>query len=76
MHPVVDGIQSQYTDVLTIYKLDYNQPADQRIAQTYAVRSHPVVIVIDQTGAQVSRFNGVVSEVEVVSALRNLVDIP
>lgn len=76
MHPIVDGIQSQYASVLTVYTLDYHQPADQRIAHAYAVRSHPVLIVIDHTGAQGRRFDGVVSETEIVSALRNLIDVP
>lgn len=76
MQPIVDGIQLQYAGVLTVYQLDYNQPADQRIAHAYAVRSHPVLLIIDRTGVQVARFNGVVSEAEVMSALRNLVALP
>jgi hypothetical protein len=76
MHPIVDGIKAQYAGVLTVYKLDYNQPTDQRIAHAYAVRSHPVTLVIDRTGAQVARWSGIVSEDEIVLALRNLVPIP
>jgi thioredoxin-related protein len=76
MQPIVDGIQLQYAGVLTVYQLDYNQPADQRIAHAYAVRSHPVLLIIDRTGVQVARWSGIVSQAEVVLALRNLVDIP
>jgi thioredoxin-like negative regulator of GroEL len=76
MQPIVDGIESQYASVLTVYQLDYNQPAEQRIAHAYAVRSHPVLLVIDQTGVPVARFNGIVSEAEIVLALRNLVALP
>lgn len=71
MHPIVDGIESQYAPTISVYRLDYNNPTDQRIAHAYAVRSHPVLLVIDQSGTQVSRWSGIVTEEEIVSALRN-----
>jgi hypothetical protein len=73
MHPVVDGIEAQYAPAITVYRLDYNQPDQQRIAHAYAVRSHPVTLVIDQSGRQVARWSGIVNEAEIVSALRNLI---
>lgn len=76
MRPVVDGIESQYAPAINIYRLDYNQPVDQRIAHAYAVRSHPVTLVIDQTGAQVARWSGIVSDAEIAFVLRDLLDLP
>lgn len=72
MHPIVDGIQLQYAGRLIVYKLDYNQAADQRIAHAYAVRSHPVILVIDRDGVPVARWSGIVSEAEIAFVLRNL----
>ena len=76
MHPIVDGIESQYASTITVYRLDYNNPDDQRIAHAYAVRSHPVLLVIDQSGATLTRWSGIVAADEIVSALRNLMYLP
>lgn len=76
MHPIVDGIESQYAPTISVYRLDYNDPSDQRIAHAYAVRSHPVLLVIDQSGVQVARWSGIVAEDQIVLALRNLIDLP
>lgn len=76
MHPIVDGIESQYAPIIAVYRLDYNNPDDQRIAHAYAVRSHPVLLVIDQSGATVTRWSGIVAADEIVSALRNQIDMP
>jgi thioredoxin-related protein len=76
MHPIVDGIESRLAAQITVYRLDYNDPDDQRIARAYAVRSHPVLLVIDQSGVQVARWSGIVAEDEIVSALRNLIKLP
>ena len=76
MHPIVDGIELQYAPTISVYRLDYNDPADQRIAHAYAVRSHPVLLVIDQSGVQVARWSGIVADDQIVLALRNLIDLP
>ena len=76
MHPIVDGIESQYAPTISVYRLDYNDPSDQRIAHAYAVRSHPVLLVIDQSGVQVARWSGIVADDQIVLALRNLIDLP
>ncbi len=76
MHPIVNGIESRYASQITVYRLDYNNPDDQRAAHAYAVRSHPVLLVIDQSGAQVARWSGIVATDDVMSALRNLLNLP
>lgn len=76
MHPIVDGIESRFATQITVYRLDYNNPDDQRIAHAYAVRSHPVLLIIDQAGAQAARWSGIASADEIVSALRNLMELP
>jgi hypothetical protein len=60
MHPIVDGIEREYSKQLVVYRLDYRNPADARIAQSYAVRTHPVLLVIDTKGGVIKRWDGVV----------------
>ena len=61
MHPIVDGIEQEYGNQLVVYRLDYRNPADAQIAHVYAVRAHPVLLVIGRTGSVIQRWDGVVS---------------
>ena len=69
MHPIVDGIETSNADALTVYRLDYADPQDQRVAHAYAVRVHPVLLLIDAEGVVVRRWDGVVSDQEIITAI-------
>lgn len=72
MHPIVNGIETSYADALTVYRLDYANPQDQRVAHAYAVRVHPVLLLIDADGDVVRRWDGVVSLEEITIAINSL----
>lgn len=61
MHPIVDGIESEYSSTIKVYRLDYRNPNHKRYAHFYAVRTHPVVLVLNGAGNSIKRWDGVVS---------------
>lgn len=65
MHPIVDGIEREYSSLLKVYRLDYRNPNHMRYAHLYAVRSHPVVFVINSAGTSIKRWDGVVSRTHI-----------
>ncbi|MBM4413935.1 MAG: hypothetical protein FJ040_10905 [Chloroflexi bacterium] len=68
----MNGIETTYADALTVYRLDYADPQDQRVAHAYAVRVHPVLLLIDAEGSVVRRWDGVVSQEEITIAINVL----
>ncbi len=67
--PIVDRLTHQFKGCLTVVRADYATPQGLQLAQQYAVKSHPVILVIDRGGSVTSRINGVPDETQLTQAV-------
>lgn len=58
MHPVVDGIEADYSNELQVLRLDFNGELAGDVARDLGVRSHPTTLLIGADGAIVERYRG------------------
>lgn len=50
MTPIVNGLEAEYKESIVFHKLDANTPEGRQAMQTYRLRGHPAIIVIDRSG--------------------------
>lgn len=70
--PIVDRLTTQYQDCITRVDANYASPSGQRIANTYGVKSHPVVVLIDAHNTIVFRSSGVPDEARLTRSIATL----
>ncbi len=69
----MNGAVAPYQQFVTVHRLDYANASTRPLAAYYAVKSHPVVLVIDDTGAVVERWIGVPDAEELATVLAQMV---
>jgi thioredoxin-like negative regulator of GroEL len=72
MAPIVDGLESDYGDRVAFQRLNADEDDGRAAAQTYRVRGHPAIVVINAQGDVVWSRVGVQPRDVVVSALESI----
>lgn len=70
------GIAERHQAQLTWYALDYQRADVRTIAAYYAVKSHPVTLLIDATGQVRLRVNGIPDATTIEQAVSRLISVP
>lgn len=50
MAPIVDGLETDYGDRVAFQRLNLDEDDGQAAAQTYRLRGHPAIVVINAQG--------------------------
>jgi hypothetical protein len=72
----VYGIAERHQAQLAWYALDYQRADVRTIAAYYAVKSHPVTLLIDATGQVRLRVNGIPDATTIEQAVSRLISVP
>ncbi len=70
------GIAERHQAQLAWYALDYQRADVRTIAAYYAVKSHPVTLLIDATGQVRLRVNGIPDATTIEQAVSRLISVP
>lgn len=49
----MDGLEAEYGEQVNFVRLNVEIPANERIQQSYGLRGHPAVAILDADGAMV-----------------------
>jgi thioredoxin-like negative regulator of GroEL len=69
MAPIVDGLEEEYGRRVAFQRLNVDEHNGRLAAQTYRVRGHPAIVMLDARGKVVWSRVGVQSVEDVASAL-------
>jgi hypothetical protein len=58
MKPIVDGLEREFEDRLTVIRLNANVPANEQLQLSYGLRGHPTFLVLNETGDASAQFFG------------------
>lgn len=58
MEPIVDGLEREFAEALTVRRLDADLEENARLQQTYGLRGHPTFAVLDVDAHVVQSFTG------------------
>lgn len=58
MEPIVNGLESEFGERLTVYRLDASVAANVRLQQQFGLRGHPTFAVLDRNDKPVATFVG------------------
>ncbi len=72
MAPIVDGLEEDYGDRVAFQRLNADEDDGRAAAQTYRVRGHPAIVVINDRGDVVWSRLGVQPRDAVASALESI----
>lgn len=56
--PIVDGLEAEFSGQISFVRLNVEQPDPARIQQSYGLRGHPSVVILDATGQPTNRYFG------------------
>ncbi|MCO6453064.1 MAG: thioredoxin family protein [Caldilineales bacterium] len=71
MKPIVDGLESDYGDRIVFERLNVDEPDGRVAAQTYRVRGHPTIVIVDSKGDVVWNRVGVIPTADLMAAIEN-----
>lgn len=54
----MNGLEAEFAGRLAVVRLDVGQPENGRIQQSYNMRGHPSVVIIDAEGQPTERYFG------------------
>ena len=69
MTPIVNGLESDFTDRATVLQLDANEADNAQLQQQYGLRGHPTFVVLDENDRAVQTFIGPQTESVLQEAL-------
>jgi thioredoxin-like negative regulator of GroEL len=72
MAPIVDGLEADYGDRVAFQHLNADEDDGRAAAQTYRVRGHPAIVVLNPQGDVVWSRLGVQPREVVASALESV----
>ena len=72
MAPIVDGLETDYGDRVAFQRLNAEEDDGQAATQTYRVRGHPAIVVLNRQGDVVWSRVGVQPRDAVASALESI----
>lgn len=69
----MDGIEQAFSGKAEVIRLNVDEPENERIQQSYGVRGHPSVVIIDENGQVNERFFGAASTESLQQALNKVI---
>ena len=72
MAPIVDGLEADYGDQIAFQRLNVDGDDGRAAAETFRVRGHPAIVVLDAGGSVVWSRVGVQPRADVVKVLDSL----
>ena len=73
MTPIVDGLESEFTDQASVLQLDANEAKNEQLQQQFGMRGHPTFVVLDENGRPLHTFIGPQTETVLHEALMEAV---
>ncbi len=58
MAPIVDGLEQEFQNQITVWRVNADTPDGQELQDILEVRGHPTVVVLDENGRIQNRFFG------------------
>jgi len=74
MTPIVNGLEREFEDQLTIVQLDAGQKANAELLIQYGLSGHPSFAVLDNNSQVVQRFFGPQTEATLRGAIAAVTD--
>ncbi|MCO6453507.1 MAG: thioredoxin family protein [Caldilineales bacterium] len=50
MTPIVHGLESEYGDRIAFQSFNVGEPEGRQAAETYRVRGHPTILIVNEQG--------------------------
>ena len=72
MAPIVDGLEADYGDRVAFQRLNADEDDGRAAAQTYRVRGHPAIVVVNARGDVVWARLGVQPRDDVANVLESV----
>ena len=72
--PIVDGLEEEFGPEITFWRLNAITAENLALQQTYGVRGHPSVVILDETGGVVAQYFGPETAVTLRDVLTDLLD--
>jgi thioredoxin-like negative regulator of GroEL len=72
MAPIVDGLEADYGDRIDFQRLNVDEDEGRAAAQTFRVRGHPAIVILDAGSRVVWSRVGVQPRTDVVGALESV----
>ncbi len=67
----MNGLESEYGDLITFQKLNVDEPDGALAAQAYRIRGHPTVIILDANGKQIWSRTGALTRSDYAEAIES-----
>lgn len=74
MSPIVDGLEQQFSDQITVKRVNAGIGDGPAIMEAYRIPGHPVSMIIDAEGNETARLIGPQSEELVVEELQKILN--
>lgn len=72
MAPIVDGLEADYGDQIAFQHLNVDEDEGKAVADTFRVRGHPAIVVVDTSGRVVWSRVGVQPRADVAEVLESM----
>lgn len=69
----MDGIEQEFRGKAEVIRLNVDESENERIQQTYGVRGHPSIVIVDGDGQVTERFLGAVPAESLQQALNKVI---
>ena len=70
--PIVDGIEREHEQKLTVIRLNVQDPAGEALLERYEFRFTPTFIFFDGAGDEIQRWLGAIDSAEVRQLMQDL----
>ncbi len=70
--PIVDGIEREHKQQLTVIRLNVQDPAGEALLERYEFRFTPTFIFFDGAGDEIQRWLGAIDSAEVRQLMQDL----
>ncbi len=74
MAPIVDGLETEYSEQIVVRRINANQGDGPAVMQNYRIPGHPTTLIFNANGQEVQRFIGPQSVETVKEALQAVLD--
>ena len=74
MMPIVDRLEQQYVEEISVKRVNANMDDGPEITQAYRIPGHPTIMLFDDAGQEVQRILGPQSTEIVEDALQGLLN--
>ena len=72
MKPIVDGLETQFSDQLAFQRINANEGDGPAIMRAYRIQGHPTILIVDETGQEIKRLIGPQSAEQLTEVLQQV----